>query len=103
LAILAHVLGIFTGFLGPLVIYLVTKNDQPYAKHHAAESLNFQITVMIAWLVTVALMFVLIGLLIAPLLWIGSLVLAILAAVAAGRGDWYRYPINLRLVPGARN
>jgi uncharacterized protein len=102
LAVLAHVLGIFTGFLGPLVLYLVAKPGQPYAKHHAAESLNFQIMLTIAWVVTFALMFVLIGLLIAPVLWIGSLVLEIMAAAAASRGDWYRYPVNLRLVPGAQ-
>jgi uncharacterized protein len=101
LAILAQVLGIFTGFLGPLVIYLVARPDQPFAKHHAAEALNFQITVTIALFVSAILMLVLIGLILLPVVVIGAFVLEIIAAVAASRGEWYRYPVNLRLVPGA--
>jgi uncharacterized protein len=101
LAVLAQVLGIFTGFLGPLVMYLVAKPEQPFLKHHAAEALNFQITVTIAYIVSFVALFVLVGFILLPLVWVGSLVLMILASVAANRGDWYRYPVNLRLVPGA--
>ena len=85
LAVLAHVLAIFFGFLGPLVIYLIARPEQRFARHHASEALNFSITLFIAAIV-----------------WIGGLVLHILAAVAANRGEWYRYPVNLRLVPGAQ-
>jgi uncharacterized Tic20 family protein len=101
LAVLAHVLGIFTGFLGPLVIYLVAKPEQPFTKHHAAEALNFQITVTIAYIVSFVAIFLLIGIIMLPLVWIGSLVLMIMASIAANRGEWYRYPVNIRLVPGA--
>jgi uncharacterized Tic20 family protein len=101
LAILTHVLGIFTSFLGPLVIYLVAKPEQQYAKHHAAESLNFQLTLLIAWVAAWVLAFVLVGFLLMPVLWIGALVFGIMASVAASRGDWYRYPVNIRMVPGA--
>lgn len=102
MATLAQVLAIFTGFLGPLVIYLVVKDDQPFAKHHAAEALNFQITVTIAAIVSGILMLLLIGFLLLPAVLIGALVLEIIAAIAANRGEWYRFPVNLRLVPGAR-
>ena len=102
LAVLAQVLAIFTGFLGPLVIYLVAKDDQPFAKHHAAEALNFQITVTIAAFVCFVLMFVLIGFLLIFVVMIGALVLEVMASIAASRGEWYRFPVNLRLVPGAQ-
>ena len=101
LAVLAHVLAIFFGFLGPLVIYLVAKPEQRFARHHASEALNFSITLFIAAIVCVILMFVLIGFLLIFVVWIGGLVLHIMAAMAASRGEWYRYPINLRVVPGA--
>ena len=101
LAILTHVLGIFTGFLGPLGIYLVAKPEQQYARHHAAESLNFQLTMLIGWVAVWVLAFVLIGFILMPVLWIGALVFEIMAAVAASRGEWYRYPINIRMVAGA--
>jgi uncharacterized Tic20 family protein len=102
MATLAQVLPIFTGFIGPLVIWFVARPDQPFVKHHATESLNFQITVTIAAFVSALLILVLVGILLLPLVVIGALVLQIMAAIAANRGEWYRFPVNLRLVPGAQ-
>jgi uncharacterized protein len=101
MAMLSHLLAIFTGFLAPLIIYLVNGEKDPYVRHHSAESLNFQITVAIAYVISFVLIFVLIGLLLLPLVFIGALVLEIMATMAANRGEWYRYPVNIRLVPGA--
>lgn len=102
MATLAQVLPIFTSFLGPLVIWFVARPDQPFVKHHAAEALNFQITVSIAAFVSALLILVLVGLVLLPIVVIGALVFQIIAALAANRGEWYRFPISLRLVPGAR-
>ncbi|MEI2698591.1 MAG: DUF4870 domain-containing protein [Microthrixaceae bacterium] len=102
MATLVQVLAIFTGFLGPLIIWFMAKPEQPFVKHHAAEALNFQITVTIAAFVSGLLMLVLIGFLLLPVVLIGALVLEVMAALAANRGEWYRFPINLRLVPGAQ-
>ncbi len=65
---------------------------------HAAEALNFSVTLVIAYIVCVVLIFVLIGLVLLPIVWIGSLILHVMAAVAASRGEWYRYPISLHIV-----
>jgi uncharacterized Tic20 family protein len=101
MAMLAQLLGIFTGFLGPLIIYLVNGDKDPFVKHHSAEALNFQITLVIAYVVSFVLMLVLIGFLLFFVVWIASLVFMIQATLAANRGEWYRYPINIRLVSGA--
>ncbi len=101
LAMLAQLLGIFTGFLGPLVIYLMNGDKDPFVRHHSAEALNFQITLFIAYMVSAVLILVLIGLVLLPVIWIVSLVFMIQATIGANRGEWYRYPVNLRLVPGA--
>ena len=98
MALVAHLGQIFGGFIVPLIVYLVKKDQSAFVKHHAEEALNFAITTAIAMLVCVMLMFVLVGFLLLPILIIGHLVFVILAAVAANRGEWYRYPINLRLV-----
>lgn len=100
MATLAHALGIFAGFIGPLIIMLVKGDQSVYVKHHAVEALNFAITTAIALTVSAVLMVVLIGFLIFPVVWIGAIVLHIMAAMAANRGEWYRYPITLRLIPG---
>ena len=52
MAMLSHLLGIFTGFLGPLVIYLMNGRKDPFVRHHASEALNFQITYAIAIVVS---------------------------------------------------
>jgi len=101
LAVLAQVLGIFFGLIGPLIIYLIAKPDQPFAKHHAAEALNFHITVLIGAIASVVLMLVLVGFVLFMVVVIGGFVFSIIAAVAASKGEWYRYPISIRMVPGA--
>lgn len=97
-AMLAHLLVFVAGFVGPLVIYLVKKDEAPYVAAHARDALNFQITVFIAALCCIPLIFVIVGI---PLLFavsISSMVCTILAAIEASKGNHYRYPFTLRLV-----
>jgi hypothetical protein len=98
LATLVHVLAIFSGFIGPLIVYLVSKDKDPFSRHHAAEALNFSITLLIAYVAAAVLIIVLIGIVLLPIIWIGSIVLHVMAAMAANRGEWYRYPFSLRMV-----
>ena len=44
IALLAHILTIFVGFIAPLVIYLVKKDESEFVRENAVESLNFQIS-----------------------------------------------------------
>lgn len=91
--------------LGPLVVYLIRKDDDPWVRAQAAEALNFNISWLI-WgaalaLVTFILVFVLIGLFLLPVLALGVvawLVLVIVAAVKASRGEAFRYPLTIRFV-----
>ena len=78
-----------------------TKPEQPFVRHHAAEELNFQLTLVIAYVASFVLMLACVGFITFVVVWIMNLVFPILAAVAANRGEWYRYPINIRMVSGA--
>ena len=98
IAVLAHLGGLIGSFLLPLIIYLIKKDESPFLRHHAAEALNFQLTLMIAYTVSFFLIILLVGIILLPLLMIGSLVLTIVAAMAANRGEWYQYPMILRLI-----
>lgn len=84
--------------LGPLIIWLVKKDSMPFVADQAKEALNFNITVAIAALICGALMWVLIGFLLLPVLGIAWLVLIIIAAIKANEGERYRYPFALRLI-----
>ncbi|GIG39901.1 DUF4870 domain-containing protein [Cellulomonas phragmiteti] len=100
-AILAHVLPLLgPGLLVPLVVWLVFRGRGRFLEHHATEALNFQITALIALVVAAVLTVVTFGLATPVLLGVllAWLVLCILAAVAANRWEWYRYPGTLRLV-----
>lgn len=97
MAILSHILCLVAGFVAPLIIYLV-KKDSPYITAHAKESLNFQLTMLIAVIVSVLLMIVLIGFLLLWLLGIANLVLIIIATIRASENKMYRYPFSIRFI-----
>ena len=98
MSMLSHLLGIVAGFIPALVIMLTKGNESRFVRDQSVEALNFQITLVIAYVVAFILAFVLIGLLLFPVIWIGSLVLMIMAGMKANAGEAYRYPINIRLV-----
>jgi uncharacterized Tic20 family protein len=97
-AMLAHLLAIFTSFLGPLVIWLVKKDEHPFVDEQGKESLNFQITVAIAYIAAGLLTFVCIGLLLLPAVAIFDIVFCIMACVKVNNGEHYRYPITIRFI-----
>jgi uncharacterized Tic20 family protein len=95
-AILAALVGLT--FLGPLLVLLIQGPKSAFVRRHAVESLNFQITTLIAFIVSAILIIVLIGILLLLVVFVVWLVLSIKAGLAAGRGEDYRYPFNIRLV-----
>ena len=84
--------------VGALVIWLIKKDDSAYVGSQALEALNFQITIAIGWIVAMILSVILIGVLLFPVLFIVNLIFCILAAMAASRGENYRYPFAIRLI-----
>ncbi|MDR2710393.1 MAG: DUF4870 domain-containing protein [Burkholderiales bacterium] len=101
MAMLAHLLGILTGFIGALIIWLISKDKnpaQPFATSQAKEALNFQITILIATVVCWILMFVLIGAILIFVVIIFNIVFCIIAGIKANNGEEYRYPLALRLI-----
>lgn len=100
MAMLCHLLAIFTGFLGPLIIWLIKKDTSPFVDDQGKEALNFQLTLLIAWVVAGALACITfgIGALLFPVILVLNVVFCILAAVKANQGVAYRYPLAIRLV-----
>ena len=100
MALLAHLLAIPLGFLGPLIIWLIKRDTSAFVADQGKEALNFQISVLLGFLITGVITLVTCGLG-SPLLLaviVGNLVLCILAALKAKDGVLYRYPLCLRLV-----
>jgi uncharacterized protein len=94
----SHWSTILLGFLGPLLIMLLKGNESPFVRRQAAEALNFQITLIVGYVVSFVLMFVLIGFLTFFALWAAGIAFAIVGAVKANSGQDYRYPVAIRMV-----
>jgi uncharacterized Tic20 family protein len=109
MGMLTHLLAIFTGFIAPLVIWLVRKDTSPFLDHHGKEALNFQITYFLISICVMAVSMVVgiltmgIGMLlffpIYLVIWILALVWEIQACTAASRGEWHYYPVCFRFIP----
>ncbi len=95
MAILSHVLTLAVGFVAPLIVYLLKKDESPFIAQHAKESLNFQITLII---VIIALFITVVGILLLWLVGILALVLVIVATIKASEGKLYRYPATFRFI-----
>jgi uncharacterized protein len=97
MAILSHVLCLVPGlgFIPPLIIYLVKKDESAYVSEHAKESLNFQISLLI---ICIILFVTLIGILLIWVVGILNLIFVIIATIKASENKMYKYPFNLRLI-----
>jgi len=87
LAVVAHLLGILTMFVGALIIWLIKKDDSPFVDDQAKEAINFQITIFIANAVSGLLMAIGVGCVMMPVVLVANIVLCIVAALAASRGQ----------------
>jgi uncharacterized Tic20 family protein len=97
-ATLIHIGGILFGFLPALIGYLVLKDRGPFIRAHTATALNFQITLLIGYVVGSILVVVLIGFFILFLVWLASIIFGIIAALAANKGEAYTYPLAIKFV-----
>lgn len=90
MAMLCHLLAIFTGFLGPLIIWLIKKDQDRFVDVQGKEALNFQITVILAAMCCLPCfcLFILapIGVLLAAGIQVARIVFCIIATVQASGG-----------------
>ena len=98
MAIIAHIGGLLTSFIVPLVIWLMQKDKDAASAAHALEALNFQIALLIGGFVATILTVIIIGALAFPVLFILDIVFSIQGAIAASNNQPYRYPVSLRLI-----
>jgi uncharacterized Tic20 family protein len=98
IAVLTHLAGIFFSFIPALIVWLLKKDDSVFIGEQSREALNFQITMVIGYMVAGVLSWILIGLLFFPILWLANLVFCLLAAINVSKGENYQYPFALRLI-----
>ncbi|MEE4283843.1 MAG: DUF4870 domain-containing protein [Pseudomonadales bacterium] len=88
----------FGNIIGPLLVWQLKKEDGQLIDDQGKESVNFQITVSIAMLISALLTLILIGFLMIFVIGLGALILVVIAAIKANDGEAYRYPLTLRFI-----
>lgn len=97
-ATLIHIGGIFFSFVPSLVGYLVLKDRGPLVRSHTLSALNFQLTMLIALVVGYILTFVVIGIFIILAVYVVTIIFSIIAAIAANKGESYKYPLSIQFI-----
>jgi uncharacterized Tic20 family protein len=113
---LSALVGLFgngLGFIvGPLIVWLIKRNDHPFIDDQGREALNFQITLFILAAAGALLLVLLvasmpgrasIGLILAitvalAVLAVADVVLTVIASIKANGGERYRYPFAIRFL-----
>jgi uncharacterized Tic20 family protein len=98
LAALAGFIIPFGNIIGPLIIWLLKKDESPYVDQQGKESLNFQISVMIYLIISAILIIVVIGVFLMIGIGIATLILIIVAAIKANNREEFEYPLTIRFI-----
>jgi len=97
MGMLCHVLGIVAGFVGPLIIWLMKKDQSRFVDSQGKEALNFHLTLLIGHLIGAATSCITLGLINMALVVVG-IVFGIMGAMEASKGNPYRYPFSIRMI-----
>ena len=97
-AMLIYLVSLFTAFLGPLLIWLLKRDDSDFIDYHGKEYFNFFISYAVYSFVAGLLMIVLIGFIILPIVALLYFIFTIIAAVKAKGGERYRIPMIFRIL-----
>lgn len=95
-ALATFVLPVAGNIIGPLIIYLIKKDEYEFVNDQGKEVLNFQITWSIIFAISAVLILVGIGILMLIGFGIAWLVLVVMGSVAANNGQHYRYPFTIK-------
>lgn len=98
LAMLMYILNFFTALIGPLIIWLLKRNDSAYIDHHGKEYFNLLISFFVYEIIAAITLLIGIGFILVPALSVAFIVLIIVGAVKSYQGKYYRFPLIFRLI-----
>ncbi|AZQ12531.1 DUF4870 domain-containing protein [Shewanella khirikhana] len=88
----------FGSVLGPLIVWLMKRDESAFVNQAGINCLNFKISMLIYFMVSFLLMFVLVGFVLVFALAILDIVVTILAMVRASEGSHYQYPFSIKFI-----
>lgn len=97
-ALASFVLPHLGSVVGPLVIWLVKRDQDPEVNAHGKEVLNFNLSFLIWHAIAWVLCIVLIGFLLLPIVILLWLILVVVGSYKASEGTLYKYPLTIRII-----
>lgn len=88
----------FGNILGPLVMWLVKRDESTFVDACGKEAVNFQISMTIYTVVSVLLILAVVGVVLLPAVIIANIVLTVIASMRASEGEHYRYPFTIAFI-----
>src|SRR5699024_3748370 len=98
MAMLIYVTSLFTTIIGPIIIWLIKREESAFVDYHGKEYFNFIISYFVYGIVAGLSTIILIGILLVPVVSIAFLVFTIIAAIKAYNGEMYRIPLIFRII-----
>ncbi|CAM3983506.1 DUF4870 domain-containing protein [Lederbergia lenta] len=98
LATVIYVSSFFTAVIGPLIIWLIKKDESSFIDYHGREYLNFLISYTVYGIVAAISMIVLIGFILLPIVGLLGFIFTIIGAIKAYEGQAYRIPFIFRVL-----
>ncbi|PSL48588.1 hypothetical protein B0H94_104189 [Salsuginibacillus halophilus] len=93
MAMLIHLLGIFTWFIGPLIIWLIKRDDSSFVDFHGKEAMNLHISIAIYNIIAGILTVILIGFFFMWIIGLYAFIILIIACIRAYSGEHFRIPL----------
>ena len=84
--------------VGPLIVWLIKRDQDPFIDENGKEAVNFQLTMFIAMMVSVALVFIAIGIILLPAIALFNIIMTIINGIKAANGEMPRYPLTYRFL-----
>ncbi len=103
-AVVAHLAGLagyvvpFGNIFGPLLVWLLKKDQSSFIDDQGKEAVNFQISLTIYVIVAIISIMIVVGIVLIPLLAVAGLIFMVIAAIKSNEGVRYRYPLTLRII-----
>jgi uncharacterized protein len=94
-SLLYLIIPVILNILIPLIIWSSTKRISSFVEEHVKQSLNFQMSVTFYFIISVASVFVAVGIVLLPVLVIFDISVVIKAYEKAALGENYRYPLSI--------
>ena len=88
----------FGGIIGPLICWLSKKDESEWVDKNGKESMNFQLSILLYFILALPLCFIIVGIPIEMFLGVLKVVCIIIASVKGSKGEKFKYPLSIPFI-----